>query len=286
MNLLLTAGPTHEPIDPVRFLGNRSSGRMGAAIAQAALDAGHKITLIAGPVSIPMPKVTNRIDVQTAAEMREAVLSEFASHDLLIMAAAVADFRPIRVSDSKLSRSQGLTIECEPTEDILASTSKIKTARQRTVGFSLESTPASLEELNGRPIGRVLTKIGKVTREQVVEALDYQKKNGGLFGAILIDQGLVENDDVNFALAAQRGQGSAGAKGKAVLAARSLDRARGKLVAKGLDLIVFNPAETMDSTDVHATLLWPDGRIENEPAQTKQQFATLLIAKCQSLFAS
>ena len=257
---------------------------MGAAIAQAALDAGHKITLIAGPVSIPMPNVTNRIDVQTAAEMRDAVVSEFPSHDALIMVAAVADFRPIRVSDSKLPRSQGLTIECEPTEDILAAVSKLKTAKQRTIGFSLETTPASLDELNGRPIGRVLTKIGKVTREQVVEALDYQKKNGGLFGAILIDRGLVADADVDFALAAQKGQEPAAKHGKAVLAARSIDRAREKLQAKNLDLIVFNPAETMDSDSVHATLLWPNGKTENQPSQSKQQFAAVLIARCQSLF--
>jgi phosphopantothenoylcysteine decarboxylase/phosphopantothenate--cysteine ligase len=205
MKVLLTAGPTHEPIDAVRYIGNRSSGRMGAAIAQAAVDAGHAVTLIAGPISIAMPKLDRRIDVQTAAEMHAAVLSEFANHDLLIMAAAVADFRPIHVSEEKLSRSAGLTIECEPTEDILVSVSKIRTARHRTVGFSLETT-------------------------------------GGI------------------------------------------ERARKKLAAKNLDLIVFNPTQTMNSADVAATLLWPNGRSEGLPPQSKPQFAATLIARCQSLF--
>lgn len=139
MKLLITAGPTCEPIDAVRFIGNRSSGRMGAAIASAAMDAGHAVTLVVGPVSVPLPEVTRRIDVETAAQMQRAVLDEFPSHDLLIMAAAVADYRPKHMHAEKLARSGGtLTIECEPTEDILAAVGVIKRPDQRTVGFSLE----------------------------------------------------------------------------------------------------------------------------------------------------
>lgn len=139
MKLLITAGPTREPIDAVRFIGNRSSGRMGAAIASAAMAAGHAVTLVVGPVSVPLPQVTHRIDIETAAQMQRAVLDQFPSHDLLIMAAAVADYRPRQLHTGKLARTGGtLTIECEPTEDILAAVGAIKRPDQRTVGFSLE----------------------------------------------------------------------------------------------------------------------------------------------------
>ena len=138
LRILITAGSTREPIDPVRFIGNRSSGKMGAALVQAALNAGHDVTLIAGPLSAALPEV-RRIDVETAAEMQAAVLSEFANHDVLIMAAAVADFRPVRVSTDKLSRSASLTIECEPTADIVATVALAARPDQRVVTFSLES---------------------------------------------------------------------------------------------------------------------------------------------------
>src|SRR5580692_7975562 len=95
MRVLITAGPTREPIDAVRYIGNRSSGKMGAALAQAALRAQHHVTLILGPVGIAVPVGLRRIDVETAAQMHQAVLAEFPAHDLLIMAAAVADYRPI-----------------------------------------------------------------------------------------------------------------------------------------------------------------------------------------------
>ena len=139
MDALITAGPTREPIDPVRFIGNRSSGRMGAALASAALAAGHRVTLILGPVEIAFPSAARRIDVETAGQMHEAVLREFPSHDILIMAAAVADYRPIKAYSQKLGREGALTIQCEPTPDIVADAARIKRPGQRIVGFSLES---------------------------------------------------------------------------------------------------------------------------------------------------
>jgi len=139
MQILLTAGPTHEPIDPVRFLGNRSSGRMGAAIAQAAIEAGHSVTLILGPATVAMPEVNHLIEVQTAADMLSAVLREWPNHDILIMAAAVADFRPRLIHTGKLPRHGDLTIECEATEDIAAAAAMARQPRQRIIGFSLES---------------------------------------------------------------------------------------------------------------------------------------------------
>ena len=102
MRVLITAGPTREPIDPVRYVGNRSSGKMGAALASAARRAGHEVTLIVGPVSATMPPGVRRIDIETAAQMHAAVLREFPGHELLIMAAAVADFRPVRLESRKL----------------------------------------------------------------------------------------------------------------------------------------------------------------------------------------
>src|SRR4051812_14160635 len=94
MRILITAGPTYEPIDLVRFIGNRSSGQMGAALATAATNAGHDVTLILGPVTAAMPTDVRRVDIMSSRDMHDAVLREFPSHDLLIMAAAVADFRP------------------------------------------------------------------------------------------------------------------------------------------------------------------------------------------------
>src|SRR6187455_3149506 len=94
MRILITAGPTYEPIDPVRFIGNRSSGRMGAALGEAALAGGHDVTLILGPVTAAMPARAKRIDIFSSRELQAAVLRQFPNHDLLIMAAAVADFRP------------------------------------------------------------------------------------------------------------------------------------------------------------------------------------------------
>ena len=137
MRTLITAGPTYEPIDPVRFIGNRSSGQMGAALASAATRAGHDVTLLLGPVTAPMPADVRRIDVFSSREMHGAVLREFPQHDLLIMAAAVADFRPKAINEHKVERGGTLTIELESTEDILAAAGRIKRTDQRTIGFSL-----------------------------------------------------------------------------------------------------------------------------------------------------
>ncbi len=137
MRVLITAGPTFEPIDPVRFIGNRSSGRMGAALATTASAGGHTVTLLLGPVTAPMPSDVRRIDVFSSRDMHDAVLREFPHHDLLIMAAAVADFRPKHIIEQKVQRGGTLTIELESTEDILAAAGRIKRPDQRTIGFSL-----------------------------------------------------------------------------------------------------------------------------------------------------
>jgi phosphopantothenoylcysteine decarboxylase/phosphopantothenate--cysteine ligase len=144
-HVLVSAGGTQEPIDPVRFIGNRSTGKMGAAIARAALDRGARVTLIAGNVSAPLPDAATIVRVETTAEMRDAVFGLLDSADVLIMAAAVADFRPRRAATTKLTRGQGLTLELEPTEDILAGAAAAvratgaRSPRPILVGFAAET---------------------------------------------------------------------------------------------------------------------------------------------------
>jgi phosphopantothenoylcysteine decarboxylase/phosphopantothenate--cysteine ligase len=205
VKILITAGPTHEPIDAVRYISNRSSGRMGLALCSAALDAGHHVTAILGPVEPAVPPDVRRIDVQTAEEMHAAVLAEFPRHDLLIMAAAVADFRPVKSTADKMVRAGKLTIECEATPDILAAAGRSKRSNQRTVGFSLES-------------------------------------------------------------------------------AGNLARSREKLIRKNLDLIVYNPIDTMNSATIESVLLWPSGEQEVLASRSKSGFAAVLIARSEALW--
>jgi phosphopantothenoylcysteine decarboxylase / phosphopantothenate---cysteine ligase len=205
MRVLITAGPTREPIDAVRYIGNRSSGRMGAALVEASLRAGHETTLIAGPVSIEMPAGARRIDVETSSQMLEAVLREFPGHDLLIMTAAVSDFRPAQSTSGKMPRLGTLNLELEATEDIVARAGMLKRPDQRTVGFSLES----------------------------------------------------EAD---------------------------LGRARRKLMEKRLDLIVYNPTETIASQRIEPILLYPDGHSEKLPSRPKTDFADILLQWSAGLF--
>lgn len=145
MRMLLTAGGTREPIDAVRYLGNRSSGRMGAAVAAAALEHGHTVTAVVGQVSVALPEGATVERVETTRQMHDAVLGHWPDHDVLVMAAAVADFRPVRVTVAKLRREGGpQTLELEPTEDILAAAGAATRPGQVVVGFSLdEATDAA-----------------------------------------------------------------------------------------------------------------------------------------------
>ena len=129
--IIVTAGGTAESIDPVRFIGNRSTGRMGVAVAEAALDRGAAVTLIAANVSVPLPEAAEIVRVGSTAQLRAALLDRLAgpggsaAFDVLVMAAAVADFRPTAPSETKLERGARLTIELEPTPDILAEVVRI-----------------------------------------------------------------------------------------------------------------------------------------------------------------
>ncbi|MGA2231425.1 MAG: phosphopantothenoylcysteine decarboxylase, partial [Tepidisphaeraceae bacterium] len=179
------------------------------ALAAAALKHSHPTTLILGPVAIDFPSDARRIDVQTADEMLRATLAEFPSHDLLILAAAVADYRPKLARSDKISRHGALILECEATEDIAAAAGRAKLPHQRTIGFSLEAD-ANIE--------------------------------------------------------------------------RAIGRAKEKLLAKNLDLIVFNPPATIASDKIEPVLIFPDGRNEPLPSASKSQFADILLDRAIRLW--
>ncbi|MEO5626341.1 MAG: bifunctional phosphopantothenoylcysteine decarboxylase/phosphopantothenate--cysteine ligase CoaBC [Dokdonella sp.] len=140
LNFLISAGPTYEDIDPVRFIGNRSSGRMGFAVAEAAVCAGAAVTLIAGPVALATPAGVTRIDVRSAREMREAVLARVAQSDVFVAAAAVGDFRPQSVATQKLKKAGESTLELSLVQnpDILAEVAALP-ERPFVVGFAAET---------------------------------------------------------------------------------------------------------------------------------------------------
>jgi phosphopantothenoylcysteine decarboxylase/phosphopantothenate--cysteine ligase len=153
LRVLVSAGPTREEIDPVRFISNRSSGKMGFAIAQAAVEAGAGVTLVTGPVGLCTPIGVQRIDVQTASEMRRAVLVHARSSDIFVAAAAVADYVPERRADHKLKRtSYRLDLSLVPTPDILGEVAGLR-RRPFLVGFAAET-----EDLQLRARGKLRSK--------------------------------------------------------------------------------------------------------------------------------
>ncbi|HMC50914.1 MAG TPA: bifunctional phosphopantothenoylcysteine decarboxylase/phosphopantothenate--cysteine ligase CoaBC [Solirubrobacterales bacterium] len=154
LRVLVTAGGTREPIDAVRFIGNRSSGRMGIALVAAAAKRGAEVTLIAANVSLPAPPGVRRTDVETAAELARAAEEEFPQAHVLLMAAAPADFRAASPAEGKLQRSGGLDLSLEPTEDILAALSARRSEGQTIVGFAAEAA-ASREEAVERARGKL-----------------------------------------------------------------------------------------------------------------------------------
>ena len=139
LHVLVTAGGTREPLDSVRYLGNRSSGRMGIALAAAAQRRGADVTLICANVSLSEPPGVHRIDVQTTAELATAAQSEFPKSQVLLMAAAPADFKPTDASAGKLTRDRSLDLHLEPTEDILAGLTTTKAESQTVVAFAAEA---------------------------------------------------------------------------------------------------------------------------------------------------
>lgn len=211
--VVVTAGPTEEPLDPVRVLTNRSSGKMGVALAEAARDLGHRVTLIAGPLRCDPPLGVERMDVTTAAEMLAQVQAHEEEADLLIMTAAVSDYRPAQVAEGKLASGRSdLSIAFVPNPDILATVVPARRARGAvTVGFALE----------------------------------------------------------------------VGEDGEA--------RARGKLDAKGVDLIVHNDATRPDSAfggdTTRVTLFFRDGRIDRLETMPKTVAAREILMRAEALCA-
>jgi phosphopantothenoylcysteine decarboxylase/phosphopantothenate--cysteine ligase len=139
--VLVTAGPTREAIDPVRYVTNHSSGKMGVALAAAAWRRGADVTLVAGPLQVPLPAGVRIVPVESTQQMHDAVAAELPSSDVLVMAAAPSDFRPAHVASQKIKRGAGTrTIELTPNDDILAGTRALRRPDAVVVGFALETT--------------------------------------------------------------------------------------------------------------------------------------------------
>ena len=141
MKFLITAGPTREKIDPVRFLTNHSSGKMGYALAEAALKAGHEVVLISGVVNIPAIENVKMIYIESASDMYKAVLKEYEKADVIIMSAAVADFTPTKYYQNKLKKNgrDNLILELKRTVDVLAYLGEHRQKNQKLIGFAAES---------------------------------------------------------------------------------------------------------------------------------------------------
>jgi phosphopantothenoylcysteine decarboxylase/phosphopantothenate--cysteine ligase len=180
VRVLVTAGPTHEPIDPVRFIGNRSSGKMGVAIADEAFLRGAAVTVVLGPGTVTEPRTPDVIRVETAEQMRDALLDRGGAADVVVMAAAVADFRPKSVADVKLKKDAGTPeIVLEPTPDILMELNERRPPGQILVGFAAETDDAEragadklrrkhLDLLVANLVGRDGTGFGSDTNEAAI----------------------------------------------------------------------------------------------------------------------
>jgi phosphopantothenoylcysteine decarboxylase/phosphopantothenate--cysteine ligase len=246
--IVVTAGGTAEPIDPVRSITNRSSGKTGVAIAAAAMDRGASVTLIAAHVAVPLPEGARIVRAGTTAELREAVLAEVfgpdgaAACDALVMAAAVADFRPAMTADRKLVRGERLVLELEPTEDILAEVG-------RRVA-DLPSTAAVVEpDASADPL-----------------AAGTHGPIPGRADTVLAGAGQRPGRPLLVGFAAETG---------------SLDRAAAKLERKGVDLLVANDVSQPDAgfgVDTNrVTLLTRDGHRETWPLLPKREVADRLL---------
>ena len=157
LSVLISAGGTREPIDAVRYVGNRSSGRMGWALAAAARDRGAEVTVVQANVDLPREAGIRYVDAPTAAAMRDACRAEFPACDVLIMCAAVADYRPVAAADGKLdkSRADAITVEMERTTDILAELSALR-GDQVLVGFAAEHGPEGLDRARAKRVRKAV----------------------------------------------------------------------------------------------------------------------------------
>jgi phosphopantothenoylcysteine decarboxylase/phosphopantothenate--cysteine ligase len=171
LRVLVTAGGTREPIDSVRFLGNRSSGRMGLALADRAARRGAEVTLVAANVSLTEPAGVRRIDVETAAQLAAAVNEEFGRCHVLLMAAAVADFRPAHPATGKIPREGGgdIDLRLEPTDDVLARIANERRPDQVLVGFAAEHGAEAIDRARSKLARKGLDAIvfNDISREEI-----------------------------------------------------------------------------------------------------------------------
>jgi phosphopantothenoylcysteine decarboxylase / phosphopantothenate---cysteine ligase len=209
VRILVTMGGTREPIDPVRYLGNRSSGRMGAAVVAEALRRGAEVTAVVAAASVEPPAGARRIDVETAQQLYDAMIAEAPGHDVVVMAAAVADFRPKRAADSKLKKDQGVPeLVLEETPDTLAELGRVRRPGQVLVGFAAET---------GDHLANARAKLERKHLDLVV--LNHVEGSRSAFGAETADAYLVDSEGAEELPAAP----------KAEIAKRLLDRVKVKL---------------------------------------------------------
>lgn len=203
-NIVITAGPTYEKIDPVRFIGNYSSGKMGFALAEECARRGANVTLIAGPVALKCSKTIHRIDVESCQQMYDAAKTAFVNSDAAILCAAVADFKPDNIASEKIKREGNeLTLHLTSTYDIAAALGKMKTKQQRIVAFALETNneqanaEKKLEKKNADFIVLNSTRIPGTTfrsDENQISIIssngkkDYEKKPKSLVARDIIDE--------------------------------------------------------------------------------------------------
>jgi len=184
--VLITAGPTYEAIDPVRFIGNHSSGKMGFALAEELASKGAEVYLVSGPVSIETPKgIIKRFDVKSAQEMYDACHSLYSEMDITIMAAAIADFTPKNIAEQKIKKGDSTPeIELIPTKDILFSMGEIKNDKQLLIGFALETE---------NEVENAMKKLHKKNLDLIV--LNSMNDNGAGFGVETNKITLIDNKD-------------------------------------------------------------------------------------------
>jgi phosphopantothenoylcysteine decarboxylase/phosphopantothenate--cysteine ligase len=241
MKLVVTAGPTTEDLDPVRYLSNRSSGKMGFAVAERAAARGARVTLIAGPVALPTPKGVSRIDVRSALEMQKALAfvlgKDLSDADALVMTAAVADYRPRAVSPTKLKRTgEDLRIELVPNPDLLADIGARRTgSRPFLVGFALESQTRDAGVLSARQLESQTRDAGVLSARQLATEkgsalveLARQKLRKKKVDLVVANEAgdALSRDDNRATLVTESGEEAFGVMPKTELADLILDRVR------------------------------------------------------------
>ena len=171
--ILITSGPTRQFIDPVRYISNASSGTMGSCLAQAALDLGHEVIMVSGPVNLTYPAGVKLVSVVSTEDMLQACLEHFPECDGLIGAAAPCDYRPVEVADHKIRKSgEPLSIKLVETEDIVAQMGATKKEGQWSVGFALET-----EDARFRALSKLIRKSCNLVVVNGVEAIDSQQNS-------------------------------------------------------------------------------------------------------------